>query len=168
MDLRFTPGSLLKLPITKKIAVGFAALIVFAALLYGFKLGFNELLDYLVTKRFYRQEKKRFEQIKKYEAEAAELKKEVEKHIHNEQKLATENAVLRHQNELTAEILRNNDAQLKGDAEKLAQILKNKLEKINEIENLDDFNANVCALCADVRASGFRLSAEFCGNCPNR
>jgi hypothetical protein len=78
--------------------------------------------------------------------------------------LEAQNEELKQQNEVQAEILRANDAKLKGDAVKFTQLLEERNERIKNIDatNPDD---QLCGLCADAARSGFPLSLSTCGRC---
>ncbi len=92
------------------------------------------------------------------------LEQQAARHAENEKQLAAENALLKKQNEATAEILRANDAVLRGDTTKFTELLEKRNEKLKEINADDDFDSQLCGLCADGIQSGLR-PFSFCERC---
>lgn len=102
-----------------------------------------------------------------YDKKTEELEKKVTQfeerarvHDENEQRLEGENALLRKDAEAKAEILRQNDDKLKGDAHKLDDLEKERQKKVEEINIDNDFANQVKELCKSYKASGFDIS--FC------
>jgi len=98
-------------------------------------------------------------------AKVAVAESSAAQHIKNEQQLAAENALLKKQNEATAEILKQSDAKLNGDAANLTKLLDERNKKYDEIDADTDFDNQLCGMCADFAKSGFRLSDATCGRC---
>jgi hypothetical protein len=90
---------------------------------------------------------------------------ESKRHDDNERRLAAENAFLRKQNEGVAEILRANDKSLQGDTTKFTELLEQRNEQIKAINLDDDFDSQLCSLCADAARTGLK-TFSFCGRCP--
>jgi hypothetical protein len=78
--------------------------------------------------------------------------------------LESENDALKKQNEVQAEILRTNDAALRGDAAKFTKLLEERNERIKNIDATDP-DDQLCGLCSDAARSGFPLSVSTCGRC---
>jgi septal ring factor EnvC (AmiA/AmiB activator) len=89
----------------------------------------------------------------------AVLQASADQHAQNEQTLAKENERLKAQNEATAEILKQNDAKIAGDAKKFEDLQNQREQKQNEIQNANDTDTRA-GLCADAKSAGFNLS--FC------
>ncbi len=86
-------------------------------------------------------------------------------HLANEKKLATENELLRTQNQATAQILVKNDAKISGDTSKLVELQKQQQEKFKDIENEQDYDKALCEMCAEMKSAGFPLSGQTCARC---
>lgn len=115
--------------------------------------------------------KEREETMKKVDAaerKAADFEASATKHETNERQLAAENEILKRQNDATAEILKANDARIAGDAKKFDELNKKRQAKFDEIDADNDFQNQVCGLCADAASSGFKLSADFCRLCKGK
>jgi hypothetical protein len=82
-----------------------------------------------------------------------------------EKELEATNTALKQENEIQAKVLKENDAQLKGDADKFTKLLEE--ERNERIKNIDNTSPDdqLCGLCADARASGFPLSDATCSRC---
>lgn len=99
-------------------------------------------------------------------ARIAVLESQEAQHLKNEQQLAAENALLKKQNEMTADALKQQDEKLKtGHGAKLDELLKERDKKYDEIDANSDYDAQLCGMCADFARAGFRLSDATCGRC---
>ncbi len=137
-----------------KIIVGLVAFALVIGVLYAmFSFG-SRLADH----RYEQDRKARDARIAVLEANAA-------RHEQNERELAAENALLRKQNEATAEILRANDRILEGNASNLTKLLTERNKRYEEIDADNDFDSQLCGMCSDFASSGFPLSDATCGRC---
>lgn len=131
-----------------KVGVIVGTLLIIAAFIYGvFSLGHA-----IADARF---DKKR-----------QTLEAEIESRKRNEAQLAGENALLKKQNEMAAELLDSADKKRGADAAKIFTDLAN--ERAKQYENIDtdtDFDSQLCGLCDDARRAGHALSDSFCGRC---
>lgn len=100
----------------------------------------------------------------RYTRERDENLKKIQKFEGNEKQLAAENAMLKKQNEATAEILKANDAKLTGDATKFVDLLTERTKRNEAIDLDNDFDTQLCALCDEGKRSGF-APFSFCGRC---
>jgi uncharacterized protein HemX len=86
-------------------------------------------------------------------------------YLEESQKHAKENEALKRQNEIQAEILRANDAQIKGDARKLDEIFQEGQRRNEEIiSDTRDVDAQFCSLCNELKSAGFANLSQ-CGRC---
>lgn len=137
-------------PRQKVLAGGVVLAAIVAVLLGVFYLGVSKG-DGWADSRYLKDREQRMQQIARFEA--------------NEKQFAAENALLKKQNEATAEILKANDAKLAGDAKKFTDLLNERNKRYEEIDVDADFNSQLCGLCSDAVRSGFRLSDATCGRC---
>jgi hypothetical protein len=101
--------------------------------------------------KYLRERDDRMAQIAAYERNAAQL--------------GAENALLKKQNEVTAGILKANDAKIAGDATKFAELLTERNKRYEDIDLDSNFDSQLCGLCSDLASSGFGLSDATCGRC---
>lgn len=75
------------------------------------------------------------------------------------EKFKAQNLLLKIQNEAQSEILKANDKQLEGDANKLTAILAQRKKQNEEISNSsDDADYQLRQLCGDIKSTGFKLN----------
>lgn len=92
--------------------------------------------------------------------------KAIEQYEHNAVQLEAENALLKKQNELAADALKQADsARTHGDEKQLAALLEERTKRYEDIDLDANFDSQLCGLCSDVARSGFRLSDSVCGRC---
>lgn len=136
-----------------------AALAVIGAILLGvFYAGVRSAHQWADSK-YLQESAKRDKLIAEYEASAAI-------HEKNESQLAAQNALLKKQNEATAEILGQRDKAIAAASAKKFTDLAN--ERNKQYENIDadgNYDSQLCGLCADAARSGHKLSDSICGRC---
>lgn len=93
----------------------------------------------------------------------AESETRAKVHEENETQLKAQNEILKKQNEATAEILKANDARIKGDAQKFEELNRQRTAKLEEINADNDYASQIKGICRDYRESGFG-ELSFCKN----
>ncbi len=142
----------------RKVVIAATVLLIIAVLFAAvFWLGTQQGQEWSDSK-YLRERDERMKVIAGHEEQA-------KRHVENEKQLAAENALLRKQTEAADEILTGNDDKLKGDTKKFTELLEKRNEKLKTIDADNDFDSQLCGLCADSQSAGFRLSDDLCGRC---
>ncbi len=88
------------------------------------------------------------------------------RHLEGETQLAAQNSVLKKLNEAQAEAFTSADtARERQAANDLAKRNADLAARLDDIDADTQHDSILCGTCADFRASGFPLSAEFCNRC---
>lgn len=139
----------------------FAVAVVIGFILFNLSGWITASFSEWKHRRFLEQVAEKDKKVEKNLAERDKFKVEADK-------LKIENSLLRQQQEATAEVLRANNKKLEGDAEKLKLINEERQKKYEEINRDVDVTVRRCTVCADYARAGFKLSAEFCGQCDRK
>lgn len=156
-----------KTPKEKKVLFGVAVFIILAVLAGVYYLGAVSWRGFSDSK-YLKEREAALKRADDAEKRAAEYEQAGNAHLETEKKLAAENELLKKQNEATAEILKQNDARIAGDASKFDDLVKERQKRLDDINADGDVSSQVCGLCEDAERSGFKLSAEFCRQCKGK
>lgn len=95
-------------------------------------------------------------------ADESELKAKIARN--QADRLAKSNHLLKQQIEIQAEVLRQNDARLAGNAQKLTKLLEERNHTFGEIEGVVEIEEQIRRMCEDAKEAGFSFSEKLCGN----